>query len=267
MNFYFSAIEPKNIDAICWYLFKGPNLLVKKSLDQVAICKFKNPDLHNLQISRPVYFGTHGKDACYCAEITNDVTSDEFELKELRKLFGVLSDDEFSIASRAYQIVNWDLTHAFCGKCGTAMTPASHEFAKICSLCNHTVYPRISPAIIVAIVRDGKILLARRADFQMYSVIAGYVDPGERLEETVAREAMEEVGIKVKNIQYFSSQPWAFSYTLMVAFTAEYESGEIVPDGKEISEAYWFSSQELPDTIPGNLSIARALIDWFKSKY
>jgi NAD+ diphosphatase len=147
------------------------------------------------------------------------------------------------------------------------MKTSKIEYAKICPNCDLTLYPRISPAIIVAIIREGKILLARRAGSQMYSVIAGYVEAGETLEQTVYRESQEEVGLRVKNIRYFSSQPWPFSYALMLAFTAEYDCGDIVPDGKEIEEARWFAPNELPEIIPAPLSVARALIEWFKTTY
>jgi len=133
---------------------------------------------------------------------------------------------------------------------------------------SNTSYPRKSPAVIVSIVRDNKILLARSQKFSnvnMYSVLAGFVDPGESLEDCVRREIREEVRIEVKNIQYFGSQSWPFPDSLMVGFTAEYKSGEISIDNDEIDEAGWFSVSELP-RIPRKISIARQLIDWFIEK-
>jgi NAD+ diphosphatase len=125
-------------------------------------------------------------------------------------------------------------------------------------------YPRISPAIIVAVTRDDEILLAHNNNFKQnrYSVIAGFVEPGETFEDCVKREVMEEVNVKVKNIKYFSSQPWPFPDSLMIAFTAEYDEGEIRPDGIEIGDAGWYKRDNLPE-VPTNTSVAGRLIQWF----
>jgi NAD+ diphosphatase len=125
-------------------------------------------------------------------------------------------------------------------------------------------YPRLSPAIIVAVLKNNQILLARNKRFKLpfYSVLAGFVEPGETLEECVQREIREEVGIMTKNIRYFGSQPWPFPNSLMIAFVADYADGEITIDGSEIIDAAWFSKGELPQ-IPPTISIARQLIDWF----
>jgi NAD+ diphosphatase len=140
--------------------------------------------------------------------------------------------------------------------------------AKECPQCGLIDFPRISPAVIVLVERDKKVLLARSSRFkdELYSVLAGFVDPGETLEEAVRREVKEEVNIEVSNIRYFGSQPWPFPDSLMIAFTAQYSGGEIHVDGTEILDTNWFDPDKLP-TIPGKISIARALIDWFVSKY
>ena len=129
-------------------------------------------------------------------------------------------------------------------------------------------YPRLSPAIIVAVINDNRILLAHADRFAsgLYSVLAGFVEPGEAFEECVKREVKEEVGIMVKNIRYFGSQPWPFPNSLMVGFTADYDSGKISIDGIEIKDAGWFKANDLP-RIPGKISIARRLIDWFVERY
>lgn len=267
MDFNFSAKLIESSEYSYWFLFKGSCILLENMNGKKGICKSKDFTNLGLKTSRHVYFGKKGNENCFCAEIISDNIPEGFELVELRKTYDFFDENNFSISTRAYQIVNWDVTHSFCSKCGKIMTPSDYEFAKICPSCNFTAYPRISPAIIVAIIKNGKILLARRADYKMYSVIAGYVEAGETIEETVYRETIEEVGIKVKNIRYFTSQPWAFSYSLMLAFTAEYDSGEIRPDGDEISEAYWFSPDELPDLLPGKISVAGKLLEWFKTTY
>ncbi|MFP4194870.1 MAG: NAD(+) diphosphatase, partial [Desulfobacterales bacterium] len=135
---------------------------------------------------------------------------------------------------------------------------------KICPQCGLINYPRVSPAVIVAVVKNGQILLARnkQARIPFYSVLAGFVEPSETLEQCVEREVGEEVGITVENIRYFGSQPWPFPNSLMIGFTAEYASGEIQIDSGELSDAGWFDKNSLP-RVPPALSIAGQLIEWF----
>lgn len=142
------------------------------------------------------------------------------------------------------------------------------ERARVCPKCGFASFPRLSPAAITADIKDGRILLAHAKHFKekTYSIIAGFVELGETLEECVKREVMEEVGIEDDNIRYFGSQPWPFPNSLMLGFTAEYKSGEITVDGVEIGEAGWFTPANLPE-IPSNLSIARKLIDWYEDTY
>ncbi|OPY68926.1 MAG: NADH pyrophosphatase [Syntrophorhabdaceae bacterium PtaU1.Bin034] len=182
----------------------------------------------------------------------------------LRSLYDQLGEPFFGVAATAVHLVEWDRTNRFCGRCGRELISRQSERAKECPHCAHIVFPRISPAIIVLIERDEKILLARAAHFSedLYSVLAGFVEPGESLEDAVYREVKEEVGITIKDISYFGSQPWPFPDSLMIGFTAQYAGGDIRIDGKEIVDAGWFGVQELP-LIPGKISIARKLIDWF----
>lgn len=193
-----------------------------------------------------------------------DSLGEAFAVKNLRSLYGKLPEDLFAIAARAVQIVEWDRTHQFCGHCATPTIQRPTERAKRCPSCQLRQYPKLSPAVIMLIYRGSDLLLARAPRFRagMYSVLAGFVEPGESLEETVAREVKEEVGVEIKNIRYFGSQPWPFPKSLMIGFIAEYASGTITPDPTEIEAANWFSADNLPP-VPGELSIARKLIDWF----
>lgn len=170
-------------------------------------------------------------------------------------------------AFATYQF-NWDLQTTYCGRCGAKTEYSQKERAKVCPVCNLVVYPRISPAMIVAIVKDGELLLAHNSKFRagFYSVLAGFMNQEETFEDCVKREVKEEVGISLKNIRYFGNQPWPYPDSHMVAFTAEYASGEIVVDNDEILSASWFKPDQLPD-IPGKESISRALIDWFVDNY
>jgi NAD+ diphosphatase len=205
---------------------------------------------------------------CYCAEISpQEPLPENMKWTGLRQAYGLLPDVFFSLAGEAIQIMDWDRTHQFCGRCGTPTQNSGNEFSKKCPACGLTAYPRISPAIIVLIEQDNKLLLSRSPHFPkgMFSVQAGFVEPGENLEQAVEREIFEEVGIRIKDVAYFGSQPWPFPNSLMIGFTAKYAGGELTIDKTEIEEAAWFTADSMP-AIPPPLSIARKLIDHFVEK-
>jgi len=180
----------------------------------------------------------------------------------LRSWFGVVDDETLSIAMRAVQVLEWDRTHRFCGACGTPTEQVGHERAKRCPACELVVYPRISPAMMVLVTRGRELLLGRGLNFPpgRYSALAGFMEAGETIEDTVHREVMEEAGVQVKNLRYFGSQSWPFPNSLMIAFQAEYAGGEMRANPSELADAQWFTPQTLPQ-LPPRLSIARALID------
>jgi NAD+ diphosphatase len=156
------------------------------------------------------------------------------------------------------------VTNRFCGRCGGETEPASGELAMRCTRCGMMHYPRLTPAAIVLIRRGEQILLARSPGFPkgLYSVLAGFVEPGESIEETIVREVREEVGVRVENVRYFGSQPWPFPNSLMVGFTADYAGGELAPEPGEIEDAGWYTVYDLPQ-LPPSTSIARAMIEDF----
>jgi NAD+ diphosphatase len=168
-----------------------------------------------------------------------------------------------AVAGRAFQIADWARTHRFCGACGQPMSRAPGERAMKCA-CGHVAYPRISPAMMVLVKRGRSILLARNVAVPAggrMSALAGFLEPGESIEEAIHREVREEVGIEVKDPRYFASQSWPYPHSLMIAFTAEYAGGELKCDPAEIAEARWFAPGDaLPELSPGQ-SISRALID------
>jgi NAD+ diphosphatase len=191
-----------------------------------------------------------------------EAIGEPFEVAGLRALYGALDDASFKLAGRAVQIVDWAKTHRFCGHCATPTERAPGEHAMRCPGCGLSAYPRIAPAIIV-LVRKGELaLLAHGVRFPapFYSTLAGFVEPGESLEETLVREVKEEVGVDVGDIRYFGSQSWPFPHSLMLGFFATWKAGEIAIDPTEIVDAKWFSAEELP-MIPPPLSISRQLID------
>jgi NAD+ diphosphatase len=186
------------------------------------------------------------------------------ELISLRAFTDLAPAHAVAQAGLARQILHWRQTHHYCGVCGTPLARHPAERALSCPGCGHLAYPRINPVVITLVHRGDQLLLAHKAGglYPFWSLIAGFVEANESLEETVVREIAEEVGLKVKNIRYASSQPWPYPNNLMIGFTAEYAGGEITPDGDEIAEAGWFGRDHLPP-IPSRISIARRLIDAF----
>ncbi|ELY2623450.1 NAD(+) diphosphatase [Cronobacter malonaticus] len=168
----------------------------------------------------------------------------------------------FQLAGRGVQLAEFYRSHKYCGYCGHEMHPSKTEWAMLCGHCRERYYPQIAPCIIVAIRRDDKILLAQHTRHRngVYTVLAGFVEVGETLEQAVAREVMEESNIRIKNLRYVTSQPWPFPQSLMTAFTADYDSGEIQIDTKELIDAGWYRYDQLP-LLPAPGTVARRLIE------
>ncbi|WP_410499881.1 NAD(+) diphosphatase [Chitinibacter sp. S2-10] len=181
---------------------------------------------------------------------------------ELRAAYSLIGETLWLLAGRASQIATFYRTHRYCGVCGSAMRRLEEEAACECTGCGHRVWPRISPAVMVLIRRDTEVLLARSPHFRagMYSAVAGFVEPGESLEQCAQREVLEEVGVRIKNLRWFGSQSWSFPHSLMLAFVADYDSGEIVCQQGEIEDARWFDLAALPE-MPSRYSLAWRLLD------
>jgi NAD+ diphosphatase len=248
-----------------WFIFRGGKLLTQKESGCFTVPETSDLAGSGFSSSCAQYLGSLDGRNCFTTESTDEFRPGEnFEFRDLRSLFDVMERELLSIAGRANQLLHWDITHRYCGGCGRPTEDKPDERAKICTGCGLINYPRISPAVIVAVIREDRILLARNKQFRLpfFSVLAGFVEPGEKLEDCIEREIREEVGIRVRNIRYFGSQPWPFPNSLMIGFVAEHSEGEIRIDNSEIIEAGWFSRENLP-AIPSKISIARQLIDWF----
>ncbi|MBN2011451.1 NAD(+) diphosphatase [candidate division KSB1 bacterium] len=273
---FISAIEPATelSDNDLLFVIQGKKILVETGESGIQIPLFKR--IKSRVISEHLhYLGSLGSQHCYAQAMQSEtIDCDQLQLLELRSLFDSLPENLFWIAARAMHIIQWDLASGYCSVCGSVTTRKTDERAKVCLACGQLFYPHISPAIIVAILRDRELLLVNhvRSPEHLYTLVAGFVEPGETLEECVIREAQEEVGIVVGNIRYFGSQPWAFSNSLMIGFIADYKGGDLQLQKSEIRDANWYFADNLPHVTGsydtrGQCSIAWHLISWYRSAY
>lgn len=249
-----------------WFIFHKGLLLIRRTAAGAEVpYRASVEGLSGLPEIRH-YLGTFDDDDCFCLAVGGEIELPEgYEFGNLRALAADVDEDTFMLAGRAAQILYWDSLSRYCGRCGAPTRWKADERAKQCDACGNVIYPRISPAIITAIIKGDQILLAHNRNFRnnMFSVIAGFMEPGEEFEDTVEREVREEVGIQVKNLRYFASQSWPFPDSLMVGFICEHAGGEIKVDGVEIEAAAWYSRDSLPE-IPTTTSIAGRMIQWFR---
>jgi NAD+ diphosphatase len=249
-----------------WVLVDGSSALFRE--DPVSGTVFlPDPLPEGLACGAPVYLGSRDDLFYYAAGVpAGAALPDGWHSSPVRDLYGKVPESDIALASYAVRILDFDRSTAFCGRCGAKTRPLDTERARTCTACGRITYPRISPAIIVLVKKGDEVLLARspRSPPGVYSVIAGFNEPGENLEQTVHREVGEEVGIEVRNLRYFGSEPWPFPDSLMIGFVADHAGGDIRIDNKEIEAAGWFTRSTLPP-FPPRASISRALIDaWIR---
>jgi NAD+ diphosphatase len=249
-----------------WFIFRAGKLLVTAaaaSPDPHGIAKGERPPL---PVTDRHFIGTLDGVACWSANCNDSEPPAGFAFETLRGLFNRLPDNFLAIAGRGAQVIEFHRTHRHCGVCAAPTAVDDCGRARRCQACGEIAYPRIAPAMMVLVKRDTahgrELLLARGTRFAMpiYSALAGFVEPSESVEDCVHRETLEEVGVRVRNLRYFGSQSWPFPHSLMMAFTADHESGDIACEAGEIVDAQWFPLDKLPE-LPSRLSIARRLIN------
>jgi NAD+ diphosphatase len=262
-NCFIPTVGIKEHDYILHY--KGNSFLLKIDGDKFLLPQKNDFPEISEDVENTYLFSL---DDVPCFLVWDKLNTDKLNLvhKEIQ-FFRTINQREIAWTSIAgFHLMNWYLQNKYCGKCGTKTRQKTDERAIICPSCNTAFYPKISPAIIVAITCGDKILLANNSNFpgNWYSLVAGYADIGESLEETLIREVKEEVGLDVKNIRYYKSQPWPLSGSLMIGFVAEAdESQAVCIDDKEITAAAWFTRGSLPNH-PSNISIAGEMIEKFE---
>lgn len=247
-----------------WFLFCKGDLMLQKSSDGSytiplsAECPIALQPWHTIHNITPMEDGTEVKTVSLDRPVTDNP---EFEMMGLRPSFHVLPLHLYLKAGKCQEILYWDSQTKFCGICGSPMKLET-DISKRCTGCGKELWPLLATAIIVLIRKGDHVLLVRAKNFRgtHYGLVAGFVETGETLEQAVHREVKEEVGLSIKNLKYFGSQPWPYPCGLMVGFTADYDGGEIKLQKEELTTGDWFTRDNLPN-IPDKMSIARQLID------
>lgn len=259
--------KPETLERL-WFVFSGRRLLLT---DKMEIPTDEHALIREFSFVRQLQLDFTNS-SHYTAEIiSDDLLPDDAQLKDLKELYHLLPPNIITLAGKAYQLIEWDKSHQFCGECGSQTQISNIEHSRICinPSCKRIFYPRISPVVIVAVERNQEILLARSPHFPagIYSILAGFVELGETIEQAVHREVYEETAIKIQNLRYFSSQPWPFPNSLMLGFQADYKSGNVVCAPNEIEDAAFFHVNKLPKTFPGNVTISQRLINDFRKRH
>ena len=247
-----------------YFAFEGEMMLTREP--PAAPDALTHDDVRWLDHGESMYLGDLAGRPCFALQVQRNGVPG-FAAVGLRSLLGRVDQQVFYLAGRAHQLLEWARSHRFCGACGRETKSHDDDRARVCPDCEQVAYPRLSPSIIVLVWRGTEVLLARNAAWPngFFSTLAGFVEPGESIEQTVHREVMEEVGVEVTNLEYKGSQSWPFPNSLMLGFHAEYERGEIVCQDDEIAEAHWYRCDDLP-SIPPGWAISRWLIDDFVAK-
>ncbi len=266
------TLDPKQL--VYWLILKDELVWLTKSSPYFPLLKSQDLGIDSENIDA-LMLGKQQEHDVYLLDandldlnlLSDKLTLDDFTWLSIKDAVILLPQAVFELIAKASQFAFFHQTHQYCGRCGRRMKRVKWEVANHCFSCHHRCYPKLSPCIIVAITRNlgtkTEILLAKgkRSSSAKFSVLAGFVEPGETIEAAVEREVMEEVGISICNVKYFASQAWPFPHNLMLGFVAEYDSGEIEIDPKEIAEAGWFDIKQLPE-VPRPYSIAGRLIEY-----
>ncbi|NPE27603.1 NAD(+) diphosphatase [Methanococcoides sp. SA1] len=263
----FHGMEKNSEGKALYFPVRSRKVLVENDIDAEEYFRHI-PERSVLESTEVIYIGTLGDIPCHCFEIPEEAEFENMEFLELNDLYGIIDEEMLGITSRAVQMADFYRTHQYCGLCGSSTHYVPEETGMQCGSCAHLTYPRISPAIVVLIEKEKELLMARSHHFKegMYGLVAGFVEAGETIEHAVHREIKEEVGVSIKELSYFGSQPWPFPSSLMIGFTATYESGDIEIDTNEIEDAKWFPLNKVP-TPPSKKSITGSLIELFIEKH
>ncbi|MCL6510473.1 MAG: NAD(+) diphosphatase [Anaerolineae bacterium] len=255
-----------------WFAINQHGVIVLANEDKLRL---PSGTSHLPGIERPanaILLGEVNQVACLACTVPDDIVlPDGYRALGLRDLYGRLDDTLYVVAGYATQMLHWQRTSNYCANCGAPLMPIPNEWGKRCPRCSFTAYPPVSPCTITLVHDEDRILMTHKRGWgPRYGLVAGFVEPGETLEQNVEREIMEETGVEVADIRYWRSQPWPFPHQLMCGFYARYAGGDIVIDHDELDDARWFTADDIHNgrpALPAPLSIARQLIDnWLASQ-
>lgn len=253
----------------CWLLFHNGDMVVREHEGGVALIHSNHADVALFLAHAPLFMGTLDGTPCMAADVAPDAPElpGDWHAIGIRALFGRLDEAAYEATLYALHILNWRRTSQHCPRCGAPMGELAELWSRCCTHCAAIDHPPVTPAIL-ALVHDGDhVLLTHRAGrHSIYTIIAGFVEPGESLEGCVRREVAEEVGVEVADVTFAGSQPWPFPNQLMVGFFARYVGGDMRADQIELDHAGWYRFDELPD-LPPPASLARQMIDaWAQAR-
>lgn len=256
-------ISAPNKSSYCFLFYEKDEVLLKESEGCPQFPLISEVEKLGIDVSNIIFIGTLYGNDYYALNVLTKDNMNGFYFEDIAEIYGDIDESIYMIALRGLHMRNWLNRTRYCSSCGDKVKVDSRGTSIKCSNCGQATYPSNNPAILVAVLKEDKILLARSSHFtpNMFSLISGFVDLGETLETSVKREVMEEVGIEIKNIKYFGSFPWPFSTSLMIGFIAEYSSGELTIDNNEIEAAEWFSLDDLPKIPEYKVSFARRIIN------
>lgn len=259
----FEPVPPEPEDYILWY--KDDHILLRHSDEAISFPRFA--DISSDKTGRYAYLFTVGENTFYLSEAPEAAFGEEFYLENIQALRRTSPRHLTYAGLVGYQLYNWYRNRHFCGRCGKPMKPATNERMLYCPECGNLEYPKISPAVIVALTDGDRILMSKYAGraFKKYALLAGFAEIGETIEETIRREIMEEVGLKVKNLRYYKSQPWPYSDSLLFGFFAELDGEDTITlDENELAVAEWFTRSEMPVEADG-FSLTNEMMMQFKN--
>jgi len=244
-----------------WLAFHKSDLLLRAG-SPGKLPEGSSASVEALGLRGLLYLGTLGGIPCIAADFDPDLEiPNGWSAVGVRSLFGQLSEAEYALAGYALQMLYWRRTSGFCPVCGCRTQAREGDWGRLCPDCGHVSYPHVTPATLILVADGPRLLLAHKPGWgPRYSILAGFVEPGESLEECVRREVREESQLEITGLAYAGSQPWPYPHQLMIGFTAEYAGGEILVDGEELDHADWFTVDTLPE-LPSAVSLSRQMID------
>lgn len=266
LNNQYNPVPPEP-DSFALY-FEEYTVLVRKTEEGITFPRFRELERLNEEIYEDyIYLFSVDDQRYYLLQDINREPLSEFTM-ENTEIFRTAQPKYHAFAGiTGYQLRNWYLNHKYCGRCGKLMTPDKKERMLYCENCHNMEFPKICPAVIIGVTNGDKILMSKYAGraYKKYALLAGFTEIGETVEQTVAREVMEEVGLKVKNIRYYKSQPWAFSDTLLMGFYCDLDGDDaIILDQNELALAEWFSREDIPE-VTSMESLTNEMIIRFKN--